>query len=130
MDEEQRRLERISSLRDWLTRFPGEDTTVTHGQGTPDGLPEPELIDSHQPQLLARGLSNTLIIGLVEMGPDFTDEQSLNRFRALGKFLDPATGERAALNVAVPKELLRDAERGLEMAGLTSDQFTVYGLPF
>jgi hypothetical protein len=27
-------------------------------------------------------------------------------------------------------ELLKDAESGLEMAGLTSDQFTVYGLPF
>jgi hypothetical protein len=129
MDDEQKYLERISSLRYQLTRLPGDSTRITHTLGGLDGLPDPAPIEGHQPHLLARGMSNTLIIGLVETGPDFTDEQTLERFRALGSFIDQKTGERAALNVAVPKELVEEAERGLKDAGLTAEEFNVLSLP-
>jgi hypothetical protein len=129
MDDEQKYLERISSLRYQLTRLPGGSTRITHTLGGLDGLPDPDPIEGHQPHLLARGISNTLIIVLIKLGPEFTDEQSLKQFKSLGNFRDPETGERAALNVAVPKELVEEAERGLIDAGLADEEFNVLPLP-
>lgn len=129
MDDELRYLERLSSLRYWLRRIPSSEITITHTRVAVDGLPEPELIEGHQPDLLARGPSGKLIIGLIHPGPDFSDDQSLERFRVLGNFIDPESDERAALNVAVPKDLRDPAEAGLRAAGLTPEEFNVLGLP-
>lgn len=129
MDDEQKYLERISSLRFQLTRLPGDSTRITHTLGGLDGLPDPDPIEGHQPHLLARGMSNTLIIVLIKLGPEFNDEQSLEQFRTLSHFIDPETSERAALNVAVPKELVEEAKRGLKDAGLTDEEFNVLPLP-
>lgn len=124
---EQRRLEGVGRLRGWLTRNPGDDITITHALDTPL-LPDPEPLDGQQPDLLARGLGNKLIIGLVRSGPDFSDEQTLEQFRVLGNFEDKETEERAALNLAVPSELKAEAEAGLRQAGLTPEQFNLIGM--
>ena len=129
MDDELRYLEHLSSLSYWLTRMPGSGIKITHTRVAVDGLPEPEPIEGQQPDLLARSSSGKLIIGLVHPGPDFSDEQSLERFRTLGNFTDPESDERAALNVVVPKGLRDPAEAGLRAAGLTPEEFNVIGSP-
>lgn len=126
MDAEQRRLELVGSLRNYLTR-PGGADEVTHSMDTPV-LEDPPLIEGEQPDLLARGLSNKLIIGLVKTGPEVANKQSLHQYKAFGSHLDPETGEGATLNLAVPKNLKAEAREALEAAGLTSTQFHLIGV--
>lgn len=100
---------------------------MTHSVDTPM-LEDPPLIEGEQPDLLARGLSSKLIIGLVKIGPDVADEQSLRQYKAFGGHQDPETGEGATLNLAVPKKLKGEAKEALEAAGLTSTQFHLIGV--
>jgi hypothetical protein len=117
----------INALRDRLS-IEGSGA-VTHVIGTPS-IPEPPLIDGEQPDLLARGLGNKLIIGLAKTGPDFSDEESVRRYRTFSGYHDPESDERAAFNLVVPAEFRRRAEAALEEAGLTQEQFFVLGLGF
>jgi hypothetical protein len=117
----------INTLRDRLA-IDGS-VAVTHIVGTPS-IPEPPLIGDEQPDLLARGLGNKLIIGLAKTGPDFSDEESIRQYRAFAAHHDQESDERAAFDLVVPAEFRRRAEVALEEAGLTEEQFFVIGLPF
>lgn len=127
MDPELKRLELVGWLGEGLTRNPGSGIEVTHSLGTA-GLPDPEPIEGHQPDLLARGPGGKLVIGLARIGPAIGDDDALEDYRFFGAYREPGADETAALNVAVPGDSGPEAEAALEQAGLTPEQFNLVPL--
>lgn len=125
MNEERHR-QLVWALRD---RLPLDQITPTHDIST-ELLPEPPAINGYQPDLLARGLAETLVIGVAKDGTELDSPSAIEEYRAFTAYKDPQSGELAALIVVVLSEDKQKAEKALAQAGVSerSSVFAV-GLP-
>jgi hypothetical protein len=116
----------VWALRD---RLPLEQITPTHDIST-ELLPDPPLIDGYQPDLLAKSLAETLVIGVAKDGTELDSPTAIEEYRAFTAYKDPQSGELAALIVVVANEDKQKAEVALAKAGVSerSSVFSV-GLP-
>lgn len=88
-------------------------------------LPDPPAIGRHEPDALARGLSQTLIIGEAKTGPDLFEEVSQEHFYDFTHHLDEQTGELAAFVLIVPAGWREEAERALAAADADPDRYSI-----
>src|ERR1700727_316430 len=99
MDWERHR-QLVWALRD---RLPLEQTTPTHDIST-QLLPDPPAINGYQPDLLAKSLAETLVIGVAKDGAELDSPTAIEEYRAFTAYRDPQSGELAALIVVVLSE--------------------------
>lgn len=103
--------------------------TVTHADGI-GTLPAPVAVGRHEPDVLARDEpSGRLLIGEAKQGDDLGTEHSQEQLRDFSTYVE-ASGEHAALILAVPKGWRGEAEQAVVSAGGELDWTTVLEVEF
>lgn len=88
-------------------------------------LPDPPAIGRHEPDVLARGLSETLVIGEAKVGEDLFTETTQEQLHDFTHHVDEQTGEVAALVLAVPGGWRDEAQRALAAADADPERCSI-----
>ena len=117
----------VSALVEHIARNHAE---VSHGAGI-GTLPDPPKIGRHEPDVLARGVGDKLVIGEAKIGDDLDAETSQEQFSDFTTHVDDSSGEAAVMVLAVPKGWRGEAEKAIRAAGGNLERATVVevGLP-
>jgi hypothetical protein len=90
---------------------------VSHAAGV-GALPTPPNIGRHEPDALARDANaGTLVIGEAKIGADMVSDHSAEQLHDFTTYLDPESGEVAALVLAVPDGWEQAAIEAVNKAG-------------
>ena len=122
MSETDAHRELVLTLYDVVARNHGEIEDAV-GVGTHH---EPRKIGRHEPDLLARAIGGTLVIGEAKRGEDLDTEHTLEQLYDFTHHLDEQSGEIATLVLVVPKEFEFAAEEALAAAGADRDRVTLH----
>jgi hypothetical protein len=117
----------VSALVEHIARNHAEVSNAA-GVGT---LPDPPKIGRHEPDVLARGVGDKLVIGEAKIGDDIDAPTSQEQFADFTTYLDDSSGESAVMVLAVPEGWREKAEQAIREAGGNLDHATVVevGLP-